>query len=321
MSPDIIILLLITGAAFVVWFIFFRKGNIGFWKLASKYPNEAYDWFMKEDCWIVIEPQSGQIDKPDPNEFNGPFRLNVPKLGGKVVTIYGRFDEIEESQERFLKLNGRKPSKTTDTEKKRNGKYDPLVWEANKLAIVSLPPFIEHFPQFKMIVDSNLMEEWDRLMTIALTGVAAHTKDILSSPEDREELKSSVEEWFEEGGDDFDNYYEYVSLQTTAYEASWTGVSAVWVTSLLASALKSNVSKVALANPIAAFLNISFGEPEVGISRYLGEMALEVEQDLGIDMGLGTKGTKTDTDKKIVILGEIFDSYARNTLKYIKEVL
>lgn len=172
-----------------------------------------------------------------------------------------------------------------------------------------------------MIVDSNLMEEWDRLMTIALTGVAAHTKDILSSPEDREELKSSVEEWFEEGGDDFDNYYEYVSLQTTAYEASWTGVSAVWVTSLLASALKSNVSKVALANPIAAFLNISFGEPEVGISRYLGEMALEVEQDLGIDMGLGTKGTKTDTDKKIVILGEIFDSYARNTLKYIKEVL
>ena len=285
----------------------------------SKYPDEAYEWFIKEDCWVVIDPQSGSTETPALEDYNGPFRLCVPKLNGKMVTIYGRFDEIEDSQERFLKLYGAKAPEDGSTEKKRSGKYDSLVWEANKLAIVSLPPFVESFPQYESIVDANLIEEWDRHMTIALTGVAAHSKNILSSPVDREELKSSLDEWLEEGSDDFDNYYEYVSLQTSSYKASWASVSAVWVTSLLASVLKGSINRVEFANPIAAFLNISFGKPDAGLSRYLRTMALEVEQDLGIDMGLGTDGTKTDTDRKMIILAELFNSYARLTVELIKE--
>ena len=91
------------GIAFAVWFFFFKKGNLKFWKVASKYPNEAYEWFIREECWIVIDLQSSATEKPDPREFNGPFWLKVPKLGGRIVNIYGHFDEIEDSQKRFLK--------------------------------------------------------------------------------------------------------------------------------------------------------------------------------------------------------------------------
>jgi len=61
---------------------------------------------MNEDCWVVIDPQSEWAEKPKLQDFNGPFWLLVPKLGGRMVTIYGRFDEIEESQKRFVKLYG-----------------------------------------------------------------------------------------------------------------------------------------------------------------------------------------------------------------------
>ncbi len=106
MSSILTIILFIIGIAFAVWFIVLRQGKIGFWKLAAKYPNEAYDWFMNEDCWVIIDPQSGLTKKPELRDFNGPFWLLVPKLGGRKVTIYGRFDEIEESQKRFMELYG-----------------------------------------------------------------------------------------------------------------------------------------------------------------------------------------------------------------------
>ncbi len=74
------------------------KGNIPFWKLASKYPDTAFDWFISEDCWVVVETDESA---PGPN-YTGPFRFAVPKLGGKMIKVYAREDEIENSQRRFV---------------------------------------------------------------------------------------------------------------------------------------------------------------------------------------------------------------------------
>jgi len=48
-------------------------------------------------------------------------------------------------------------------------------------------------------------------------------------------------------------------------------------------------------------------------------MALDVEKNMGIDMGLGTKGTKRDPKKKVSIIAHIFESFAQNTVELIAE--
>ena len=66
-------------------------------------------------------------------------------------------------------------------------------------------------------------------------------------------------------------------------------------------------------------MNMSFGSTEVGLSHFLGVMALDTEKSMGIDMGIGTEGTKKDPVKKVVILAEIFELFARKTVDMIAE--
>ena len=215
------------------------------------------------------------------------------------------------------------PFKKIASHSYRTGEFNHLVWETNTLAKVALVPFVEHYPQYEPIVESSLMEAWNRLLTIAMTGVAAHTRNMLSDPQARKELKRSLDEWWEGGGVGFEDYYEYTSLRTAKVEAPWAGVSAMWVVDNLRlhskanEALKRNGSELNFINPLAAFMKLSFGSTEVGFPHYIGSMALEAEKELGIDMGLGTKGTKQDSTKKLQVLVEIFQSYARNTVDLI----
>ncbi len=90
-------------AALVLWYALYRIGRPRFWRVASKHPDEAYDWFVREQCWIVVDPDDADPDKPEPrSDYSGPFMLWVPKLGWKRVIIYGKHDEIEDSERRFL---------------------------------------------------------------------------------------------------------------------------------------------------------------------------------------------------------------------------
>lgn len=87
---------------FAVWWFLNQPGNLSFWKLASRYPNQAYDWFVEEDCWIVLDPHDSSARPREPqSDYTGPFLLSIPKLGGRMIRIYGRFDEIADSQDRF----------------------------------------------------------------------------------------------------------------------------------------------------------------------------------------------------------------------------
>ena len=78
-----------------------RQKSFPFWKLASKIPDQAYEWFLNDPCWIIYDPPSGKNEKPDRNEYNGGFFLSVPSLGRKIK-VYGKFDLIEESEKRFI---------------------------------------------------------------------------------------------------------------------------------------------------------------------------------------------------------------------------
>lgn len=217
------------------------------------------------------------------------------------------------------------PFKKVAQETPRTGEFDPLVWEANTLAKVALVPLMKRFPQYGAVIESDLTDTWDYLMTIALTGVAANARGILSDAEARASLKNALDKELQGGSRAFDDYYEYTTLRTRESGASWSGVSAMWVAenfrghSNTNADLKRNAEQLDFVNPIAAFMNISFGSTDVGFSQFMGVMALEAEEKMEIDMGLGRKGTKQDSRKKLQILAEIFELFAIKTVEMIAE--
>jgi len=76
-------------------------GSLPFWQLAAKFPDEAYQFFLKEGCWFIDEVPTF-IDRKD---LYGPFKLFVPGLS-RLVTIYCIADQIDNSQAEFIELMG-----------------------------------------------------------------------------------------------------------------------------------------------------------------------------------------------------------------------
>ncbi len=212
-----------------------------------------------------------------------------------------------------------------DLLKANDKEFDYIVWETNTLAKVSLMPIVNRFPDYGAIIDSNLVEIWDYLMTIAMTGVVLHSEGMLSNPQVRHEVNISLSRLWQMDIDLFDDYYKYTKLQTKKTTAPWSDVSAMWVAGVLriegraTTALMSHAKKINFANRLSTFMNISFGSTEVGFPHYFGTMALEVEKNIGIDMGLGTQDTEKDLSKKMSIIAHIFKSFAQNTVELIVE--
>lgn len=217
------------------------------------------------------------------------------------------------------------PFKRGNTKKSGVGEFDSLVWETNSLAKASLMPMVNCFPDYGPIIDSDLVEIWDCLMTIAMTSVAVNAKGVLSDAQIQNEVKNALSTQGQIDAALFDDYYEYTKQRTNETNASWCGVSAMWVADNLrlhekaTPTLKRNSQKLDFVNRLSAFINVSFGSTEVGFSQYFGFMALDVEKNIGIDMGIGTQGTKKDPSKKTPIIAHIFESFAQNTVKLIAE--
>ena len=109
MPTTVTVIFFILLISFLVWFRIMRMGDTLFLRLISRYPDAAYDWFMAEECWLVIEHgehKAGLIDKPEPDGYSAPFTLVVPKLNGRVVVVYGRLCAAEESKRRFTERYG-----------------------------------------------------------------------------------------------------------------------------------------------------------------------------------------------------------------------
>ena len=217
------------------------------------------------------------------------------------------------------------PFKKTALQEQKTGTFDPLVWEANTLAKVSLVPFIDRFSLYRPIVESELIDVWDSLVTIAMAGVAAQAKGLLSDPSDRKELQKILDEKLYGGAVGFEDYYEYTVLRTKQTGAPWSGVSAMWVAENLRlhskanTALKNNARELDFVNILSVFMNMSFGSAEIGLSHFLGFMAHDAEKTMAIDLGFGTKGAKKDPVKKVAILAELFELFAQKTVDMIAE--
>ena len=100
----IVIIIIILVAAFLYWLLVHRPKNY-FWKVASKYPDLAYKFFLSKDCWKVFEgrlPENHRSIVPKEN-WAGPFQLSVPKIGHKNIYVFGKYPDFKQSQDEFLR--------------------------------------------------------------------------------------------------------------------------------------------------------------------------------------------------------------------------
>lgn len=92
---------IIIGIVIVVLYFIFKSGNDKFWKTVNKYPLDAYEFFIKNDCWFVIHPNEFK-SKPKDGDWTGPFFVPVPGIGR--LKIYGKTNEYEKKQEEFIEM-------------------------------------------------------------------------------------------------------------------------------------------------------------------------------------------------------------------------
>jgi len=98
------VLIVVAILVFLYWFFILRPGRLDFWKIASKYPDEAYNLFISEDCWKVFDenlPDDHQFIVPK-EDWAGPFRHRVPKLGNRMIYVFGKYPNFEKSQNEFM---------------------------------------------------------------------------------------------------------------------------------------------------------------------------------------------------------------------------
>jgi hypothetical protein len=93
--------LIIIGIASVFLYFILKKGNDKFWKYVNNNPFKAYEFFMNDDCWLVIHPNEYK-SKPKDGGWSGPFFVPVPGIGR--LKIYGKEGEFEKRQQEFIEM-------------------------------------------------------------------------------------------------------------------------------------------------------------------------------------------------------------------------
>ena len=99
--------LVLVAVALIVWWVTrLRSGNPSFWRLAAKYPDQAYDLLVASSSWHAfvgdLPPEYRQ--KVPSSSWDGPFKMVVPKLGGQTVYLFGRVPEYEKSQKEIAAI-------------------------------------------------------------------------------------------------------------------------------------------------------------------------------------------------------------------------
>ena len=106
---DFLLAPLLVGLALgLTWLIYLRSRikTPDFWKLVARHPDQAYEWFVSHDGWVVVDFHQRHHQKPKGSNVEGPFILRVPRLGGKRVAVYGLRGLMEDSQEAFIQFFG-----------------------------------------------------------------------------------------------------------------------------------------------------------------------------------------------------------------------
>ena len=100
------VVLILAVAVFLYWYFIFRKGSFSFWKIVALNPDKAYEYFISNSCWKVLTGEQYENDdvKIDSSDWSGPYSLIVPKLGNRMIKIYGKVGYFEKSQEELINL-------------------------------------------------------------------------------------------------------------------------------------------------------------------------------------------------------------------------
>ncbi len=86
----------------ILWrFVMVRQGALGFWQVAARMPDKAFDWFLSDDTWTVVDPEHPVESLRSRDDLVGPFKLAVPKVR-RLVTLYADAERLEASQAAFL---------------------------------------------------------------------------------------------------------------------------------------------------------------------------------------------------------------------------
>lgn len=86
---------------FIAWSI--KKGNLSFWKVAAKHPDEVFHLMTKnESVWVIDVGGTDIWNGKNKADYSGPFRLFVPSINS-FAKIYGKADLIESAQEKIVK--------------------------------------------------------------------------------------------------------------------------------------------------------------------------------------------------------------------------
>ena len=97
----------VGAAVFLIGWIFevISHANVIFWIKVKKHPDVAYNWFTKNEAWMVIEKQLpvNYNEKFPKKIWTGPFRLCVPSLGGSIVYIFGLNEQYRNTIPDFFK--------------------------------------------------------------------------------------------------------------------------------------------------------------------------------------------------------------------------
>lgn len=84
--------------------MFYRAHKRGFWAIAERNPNAAYEYFKANVCWRVFEeglPPNYRNIVPKPH-WAGPYKLIVPKIGNKTIHVFGKHPDFSRSQSEFV---------------------------------------------------------------------------------------------------------------------------------------------------------------------------------------------------------------------------
>lgn len=84
-------------------FVLAKSGNLNFWKIVARHPDEFYLFIKDNPSFFVFEGESSARlrAKLPSGEWEGPFKLAVPSRN-IVITFFGLMPGYKTEQAKFL---------------------------------------------------------------------------------------------------------------------------------------------------------------------------------------------------------------------------
>ena len=97
---ELIVIALLAGGLWILYKLFFVAGDLGFWQVVLRHPEQAWAFFHSHPSWFVDHKPSGV-------QLIGPYKVINPRTGG-ISHVWCVAENLQQSQQDFMaKLNQR----------------------------------------------------------------------------------------------------------------------------------------------------------------------------------------------------------------------